>query len=50
MIQAERPCRPPDESEAPDRPEADAPERLAVEMVAVRDEFGLKVLGVLRYG
>jgi homocysteine S-methyltransferase len=37
--------RPPEELEGLDRLEAEAPNRLAEEMVALRDEFGLKVLG-----
>jgi homocysteine S-methyltransferase len=37
--------RPPEELEGLDHLEAEAPERLADEMVALREEFGLKVLG-----
>ena len=36
---------PPEELESLDRLEAEDPDRLAGEMVALRDEFGLKVLG-----
>ena len=45
MIQANASRRPPDESEVPDHLEAESPERLADEIMALRDEFGLKVLG-----
>lgn len=37
--------RPPKELESLDHLDAEAPERLADEIVALRDEFGLKVLG-----
>ena len=37
--------RPPEELASLDRLEAEAPERLAEEIVALRGEYGLKVLG-----
>ncbi len=37
--------RPPEELEGLDHLEAEAPERLADEIVALRDEFGVKILG-----
>ena len=37
--------KPPDELAGLDRLDAEAPERLAAEIVALRDEFGMKVLG-----
>jgi homocysteine S-methyltransferase len=45
VIQANASRRPPEELEGLDQLEAEAPERFADEMVALRDEFGLKVLG-----